>query len=158
MIEIYSKFYFLIMPVTVMLPSGKSQRFQDGNTLLACTYETSLKPYIYEYIYIYIYQFFSRKSILKPHSRQKYGKKPWKITNLGFFLIESYDWDNHCLELPSWKISYFYLVFMVLFTIPALQFIISNFTFRVSARSWKTLIKMLEINFSVAVGRWTDEC
>ena len=68
MIEIYSKFYFLIMPVTVMLPSDKSQRFQDGNTLLACTYETSLKPYIYEYIYIYIYQFNKRKSILKPHS------------------------------------------------------------------------------------------
>ena len=59
MIEIYSKFYFLIMPVTVMLPSDKSQRFQDGNTLLACTYETSLKPYIYEYIYIYIYIYIS---------------------------------------------------------------------------------------------------
>ena len=44
MIEIYSKFYILIRRRTRMLSSDENQRFQDGRTLLTCTYNTSLKP------------------------------------------------------------------------------------------------------------------
>ena len=44
MIEIHSNFYFLIRPITGMLPSDENRRFRDGSTSLACTYGTSLKP------------------------------------------------------------------------------------------------------------------
>ena len=43
MIEIYSKFYFLIRPITGMLLSDVNRRFRDGSTSLAYTYDTSLK-------------------------------------------------------------------------------------------------------------------
>ena len=44
MIEIYSKFYFLIRPITGMLLSDENRRFRNGNTSLAYIYDTSLKP------------------------------------------------------------------------------------------------------------------
>ena len=44
MIEMDSKFYFLIRPITGMLPSDENRRFRDGSTSLAFTYDTSLKP------------------------------------------------------------------------------------------------------------------
>ena len=44
MIEMYSKFYFLIRLITGMLLSDENRRFLDGSTSLAYTFDTSLKP------------------------------------------------------------------------------------------------------------------
>ena len=117
MIEIHSRFYFLIRPITGMLPFDENRRFRDGSTSLACTYGTSLKPrkirvanhtrFLNQTSKLKTCINFSQKRYLKPHYWQKCGKNPWKIENFGLFLIEFEDWDNYCFELPSWKILWF---------------------------------------------------
>ena len=43
-IEMHQNCYFLIRPIMGILPSDENQRFRDGSTSLAYTYNTSLKP------------------------------------------------------------------------------------------------------------------
>lgn len=126
----YSKSYFLIRPVKdMLLPFDENRRYQNGSALIASIYKTSSKPpkirvanharFLSQNCnQLYIDQFLFKKSILKSHSWQKHGKIPWKIENLSFFLFKFDDWDINCLDLLSWKIYYFCLVFMVLFAIP----------------------------------------
>ena len=67
----------------------------------------------------------------------------WTIFRLKcLFLIQFFDWDDHCLELPPWKISYFCLTFILLFPILVRQVVISYFPFRVYANNWEKLTEI----------------
>ena len=74
MIEMHSKFYLLIRPITGMLLSDENRRFRDGSTSLAYTYDTSMKlrkirvanhtRFLSQNSKLKkIYQFFSKKAI-----------------------------------------------------------------------------------------------
>ena len=149
--EMYSKLYFLIRPIN----SNENRRFQSGSTSFAYTYDTSLKPrkirvanhirflsqtQSKKYILIFL-----RKSNLKPHSWQNAEGIHEKLKILTFFLTESEDWGNYCFEVPSWKISYFCLVFMLLYAIPVLQLIISCFPLRVTHGTEKLWYKFWKL-------------
>ena len=73
-----------------MLTFIESWRIKDGSTLLGWIYDTSSKQpkiLVANHTRFFsqnltqkgIYQFFSKKSILKPYLREKYGKNPWKV-------------------------------------------------------------------------------
>ena len=74
MIEIHSKKFLLIRPITGMLLSDENRRFRDGSTSLAYTYDTSMKlrkirvanhtRFLSQNSKLKkIYQFFSKKAI-----------------------------------------------------------------------------------------------